>query len=239
MSKFLSLPLVAVVLLATACTDSSEPATPAATPNASAAAPSPGTAAPGTAAPGTAAPGTAAPAAAPTGAPADSSGLAPMTSRTPSPSGSVIEAPGAVFDLPAGWQAEAPSSSMRLAQATIPGDAGAGQLTVFYFGPGGGGPVDANLDRWLGQVEVDAGSTPTRDTFTKGEFRGTWVEVIGTIKPSTMGVGPTTPQPDSRLIAAVVEGPQGPWFFKSTGPASTLEAQRPAFLAMLQSVRTP
>ena len=59
------------------------------------------------------------------------------------------------FDLPAGWQSEPPTSSMRLAQATIPGPQGNGQLAVFYFGPGGGGDVDSNIQRWVGQMEPE------------------------------------------------------------------------------------
>ncbi len=171
-------------------------------------------------------------------------GFAPVTSRSDSSDqsgngaqsgGTPIAAPGAIFTLPAGWISETPSSSMRLAQARIPGDAGEGQLTVFYFGAGGGGGLESNLARWIGQVELAAGTQPRRESFESGGFRVTWIEVEGTIKPSTMGMGPSEPQPDSRMLAAVVEGPQGPWYFKATGPAATLAAQREAFLGMVGS----
>ncbi len=181
----------------------------------------------------TASPPQAAPPAAPP--PAADAGLAPVTSRSGAGEGAVIAAPGALFTLPAAWIPETPSSGMRLAQARIPGGDGDGELTVFYFGPGGGGGVDANLQRWIGQVELDPGTEPVRETFDSGGFRITWVDAEGTLKPSTMGTGPTTPQPGSRLLAAVVEGPQGPWFFKATGPAKTLADARLAFLEMLKS----
>jgi len=127
---------------------------------------------------------------------------------------------------------------MRMAQASIPGDGGDGQLTVFYFGPGGGGGVDANIDRWVGQIELDPGTLPRRIRMDlDGGLVAHWVEVEGTLKPSMMGVGPTEPQPGSRLQGAVVEGPQGPWFFKATGPSSTLDAQRDAFFSMLRSLQ--
>ncbi len=123
---------------------------------------------------------------------------------------------------------------MRLAQAKIPGgETGGGQLAVFYFGPGGGGGVEPNLQRWLGQVELEA--EPQRESFSHGDFTITWVDAMGTLKPSTMGTGPTAPQPGSRLLAAVVEGQQGPWFFKATGPAATLATERDAFINMLKS----
>ena len=170
-------------------------------------------------------------------APAAPGALAPVTSRTPAASagGAQIAAPGAVFTLPADWVSEPPSSSMRLAQARIPGAGGDGQLTVFYFGAGGGGGLESNLARWIGQVELAPGGEPRRESFDAGGFRVTWIEVEGTLKPSTMGVGPTEPQAGSRLLAAVVEGPQGPWYFKATGPSETLIAERDAFLGMLAS----
>ncbi len=167
-------------------------------------------------------------------------GLSPVTSRNSAndPSAETIQAPGALFTLPAGWIQETPSSSMRLAQAEVPGADGAGKLTVFYFGPGGGGPIDENLDRWVAQMEVDPGSQPTRESFETGAFKATWTQVHGTLKSGTMG-GPADAQPNFSLLGAVVEGDQGPWFFKITGPAATLDAQKESFLNMLRSVRSP
>ncbi len=174
--------------------------------------------------------------------PAADPGLAPITTHGDDPpaaaGGSEILAPGAVFTLPEGWQQQPPRSRMRLAQAQIPGAAGAGELTVFFFGVGGGGGVESNLQRWVGQMEPDPGSPPKRDAFTTGPFQVTSVEVNGTLKPSTMGTGPATPQPGSMLLGAVVEGPGGPWFFKAIGPAATLDPQRDAFFAMLRSARS-
>lgn len=139
------------------------------------------------------------------------------------------------FDLPQTWQSQAPSSGMRVAQATIPGSGGPGELAVFFFGPGGGGGVEANIQRWIDQMESPA--QPQPETFEANGFKVTWIDVQGTLKPSMMGSGPATPQPNSRLLGAVVEGPGGPWFFKATGPEATLGPERDAFLTMLKSVR--
>lgn len=191
----------------------------------------------------TADPASEAPQAAATDEAAAGGELAPITSRSGSgnqvASGDEIAAPGAVFRLPESWQQEQPSSGMRLAQASIPGEGGPGQLTVFYFGPGGGGGVDANLQRWIGQMAVDPSTTPQRDTFEVAAYKVTWIQVEGTLQPSTMGVGPTEAQPDSMLLGAVIEGNQGPWFFKATGPEATLVAEKENFLAMLRSARIP
>lgn len=138
------------------------------------------------------------------------------------------------YDLPAGWTRQMPSSSMRLDQAVIPGPGGEGQLAVFFFGVGGGGGVDANLERWAAQVQHDG--QPARDSFEVNGFRISTIEVRGTILPSGMG-GPSEPQPDSVLLGAVVEGTGGPWFFKATGPRATMDPAKEPFLGMLRTVR--
>jgi len=141
-----------------------------------------------------------------------------------------------VFALPAAWVKEQPSSGMRLAQARIPGPAGAAELAIFYFGAGGGGTADANIERWVGQIDQPA-VPPKRASFTAHGLGVTWVDVAGTMKPSTVGMGPATAQPGSRLLGAVVEGPGGPWFVKAVGPDATVAAARPAFLEMLHGLR--
>ena len=151
--------------------------------------------------------------------------------------GATGQAAGIDFDLPSSWQSEQPSSSMRMAQASIPGSGGPGDLVVFYFGPGGGGGVDANIQRWVGQMEVAPGTQPAQESFDTNGYRVTLIDVKGTLLPSTMGTGPTSPEPSSRLLGAVVEGPGGPWFFKVTGPEATIAAERDNFLALLRSVR--
>jgi hypothetical protein len=187
-------------------------------------------------------PGGGAPPAAPSGggSPSAPAPVAPISSRG-TPVGGGGAAPAAAgsiaWDLPAGWQEETPSSGMRMAQASIPGPGGPAQLVVFFFGPGGGGGGETNLDRWVGQMEVAPGTEPTRESFDAHGYRVTLLDVAGTLQPSGMGMGPSTPQPDSRMLAAVVEGPGGPWFFKATGPDTTLSPARDAFRAMLAGVR--
>jgi len=194
-----------------------------------------------------------APAGAPAAPPADAP-LGPLTSRgEPAAAEPAVPplapagAPGSagvagrlVWALPAGWTEAPPASPMRMAQASIPGAGGPAELVLFHFGPGGGGGVEANIERWIGQVEIEG--EPERGAFAAGDpgqdgVRVTWVDAAGTLKPSGMGMGPTEPQPGSRLLGAVVEGPGGPWFFKATGPDETLAAARGDFLAMLRAAR--
>lgn len=159
----------------------------------------------------------------------EQAGAAPMSG--PAQTGSID------FDVPETWIKEPPANQMRLGQASIPGPAGPGELVVFYFGPGGGGSVDANIQRWTDQMEAAPGSNPKAETFETNGYRVTWIDVPGTLKASTMGMGPSVEQPNARLLGAVVEGNGGPWFFKATGPDATLAAERENFLKMLRSVR--
>ncbi|MDY7095812.1 MAG: hypothetical protein SX243_22785 [Acidobacteriota bacterium] len=169
-------------------------------------------------------------------------GLAPRSSR----GGAVQNAPGAgtptsgaglAFDLPEGWNAEPPSNNMRMAQATLPGPGGDGQFAAFFFGPGGGGGTEANLQRWAAQVD-SGGTAPSREVMETNDLKVHWIETQGTLLASGMpGMGAASDQPGAALYGAVVEGPGGPWFFKVTGPQSTLEQHRDAFRKMLEGLR--
>lgn len=175
------------------------------------------------------------------GDPAAAAAGAPAAGPVNGPAGAAAGGAGLAFDLPESWEEEPPANAMRLAQARIPGAGGAGpgELAVFYFGPGGGGGVDANIERWLGQVEPEAGTTPERESFDQGGLTVHTVAARGTVTPSPMSMrgGPQEPQPGQMLLGAVIEGPGGPWFFKATGPAETLADHREAFLAMVRSAR--
>lgn len=151
--------------------------------------------------------------------------------------GDVVDLGGAVVDAPAGWAFHAPTSSMRLAEAEVPGPDGPALLTVFFFGPGGGGGVASNLQRWIDQVQADPASTPIQQQFAVDGFSISTVTVAGTLLPSGMGAGPSEPVPGSRLLGAVIEGPGGPWFLKMTGPQATVNAATADFDRMLRSVR--
>lgn len=147
-----------------------------------------------------------------------------------------IEAAGLVLALPAGWDPRKPTGAMRLAEVAVPGDAGEALLTVFHFGPGGGGGVEANLARWEAQYEA---ASPPRRSQGPGKV-GTvhFLLVEGTQRPSGMGRGPSQPVPGQALAGAILEGEGGPWFLKLAGPAATVRAAHSAFGKMLGEATT-
>jgi hypothetical protein len=161
--------------------------------------------------------------------------LAIVLATLPAPSrGEVIDAAGLKLTIPTGWKAETPTSSMRAAQVVVPGAGGEGQLTVFHFGAGGGGGVDANIDRWLSQVVLDPGTQPKREVIEAPPLEIHLVEATGTATASRVGSFPAQDEPGWSLLGAVIEAEGGPWYFRLVGPKDTLAGQRDAFLKMLR-----
>lgn len=150
------------------------------------------------------------------------------------------EAAGLRFTVPKEWSRVPAPSDVRAAQFQIPlagNDPEDAELVLFYFGQGKGGGVQDNLDRWYGQFSEPDGR-PARDAAvltikTINGLRVTSVDLAGTYT----GLGPgATPKPAYRMLAAVVEGPAGPWFFKAVGPHATISQAKPGFDALLASV---
>ena len=154
------------------------------------------------------------------------------------------QAPELTFDPPSEWIRLAVSSPMRVAQFTLPkaaGDAEDADLTIFYFG-GGGGSVEANIERWTGQMLQPDGrrsaDVATTTAFAVGDLAVTLLDLSGTYAAEVRpGSGIRYHKPGFRLQAAVVETAAGPYFFKLTGPARTVEAWEESFVAVLESVR--
>jgi hypothetical protein len=144
--------------------------------------------------------------------------------------------------LPAGWTEKPITSSMRTAQFALPGPAGEAELIVYYFGEGGAGSVQDNLDRWLDMFQQPSGK-PTKDVAkiekTKlGGQEATLVSVTGRYVTTTMpGGGDPIDKADQALIGAIVESPRGPYYWKLVGPKATVDAHAPKVRAMLTSLK--
>jgi hypothetical protein len=144
---------------------------------------------------------------------------------------------------PADWTVKPITSNMRAAAFQLPAKDGAeAELVVFYFGTNGAGSVDDNLDRWLGQFEQPDGKK-SRDVakIEHTNFGGqdaTYVSVSGRFVTQGMpGGGGPVDKPNQSLLAAIVESPSGPYYFKLTGAKSTIDANAAAFRAMLVSLK--
>jgi hypothetical protein len=153
-------------------------------------------------------------------------------------------AAGLTFTAPQGWQQGKPGSSMRVAEFTLPrapGDPEDAQLVLYFFG-GQGGSVDANIERWIGQIQQPDGKASSaaakKIARTVNGLTVTLVDVTGTYVAETApGSGARNNKPNYRLRAGVVETPNGPYFIKLTGPAKTIATMDRAFEQFVSSLK--
>ena len=142
--------------------------------------------------------------------------------------------------VPKSWTEKTPTSSMRAATWTISGKAGDAELAVFYFGSGGAGGAQANLDRWLGQFEQPDGSkSADKAKIEKKQIAGmpvTTVELTGRYVATMMpGASEKHDNPDFMMLAAIVETSAGPYYYKLVGPKDTVGGARKDFRGFIES----
>jgi hypothetical protein len=153
-------------------------------------------------------------------------------------------AAGLSFTAPDGWRQSPGNSSMRVAEFALPraaGDAEDAQLVVYYFG-GSGGSVDANIARWVAQMQQPDGEPVAKSTRTSRTVNGlavTLVDVSGTyIAEMAPGATERHHKPHFRLRAGVVQTPNGPYFIKLTGPEKTVTKWDHAYEQFVGSFRS-
>ena len=147
---------------------------------------------------------------------------------------------GLKWTKPTGWKTEE-ARPMRAATYTISaaaGDSASAECMVYFFGAGQGGSVEANLDRWKGQM-VAPGGKPADAKIAKRRIHGLAVTTIDASGDYTGMGGPMAAskslQNNYRLLGAIVEGPGGNVFIKFTGPAKTIAANQAEFEQFLNS----
>ena len=148
------------------------------------------------------------------------------------------------YDMPEGWTSKPLSSKMRVADFVLPraeGDSEDASLVVTFFG-GQGGTVQANLDRWLGQMAQPDGR-PSKDVAKISNLRTndltlTIMDLPGTFVAETApGSSEHFNKPGFHLRAAVIEGKGGPFFVRLVGPAKTVAKWDDAVQAFFKSLR--
>jgi hypothetical protein len=134
------------------------------------------------------------------------------------------------YKAPDGWVKEATSSAMRVAQYKLPkaeGDSDDASLVVYFFGATQGGAIQANIDRWISQMQQPDGSSSKdkakTETTTVNGLKLTTVDVAGTYTAEMApGTGNQRNDANYRMRAAVIETPKGNYFLKLVGPAKTM-----------------
>ena len=152
---------------------------------------------------------------------------------------------GLTWDVVPPLVPRAAKTQLRAAEYGVAGDARS-ELLVFYFGNEPSGSVDANVQRWLAQIEQPDGSDSARRakraalqvsglTVSTVEVRGVYTGPMA-LPNAPPGAVPA-PAFESSLLGAIVNGPRGPVFFKLTGPTPSVERARDAFERLLRSLR--
>ena len=152
------------------------------------------------------------------------------------PKTKAVEIDSFTLNLPESWKQTDVTSQFRKAQFEIPAvedDPEPAELVVYYFGPQGGGGVEANVQRWVGQFDPD-GREVKATTGESEQGKYVVVDVTGTYnKP----IGPpirqqTKPMPGARMLGVILHVAKGGnYFFKLTGPEKTVAQAADAFRA--------
>jgi hypothetical protein len=152
--------------------------------------------------------------------------------------------PHLTYVAPDGWKPRPAASAMRLAEFVLPkaqGDPDDADVIVYFFG-GQGGDVEANITRWIGQMQQPTGKKSTdvakRTSRTVNGMSLTMVDVAGTYTAEmSPGASEHYNKPGYRMIAAVLQTPKGPHFIKLVGPARTADKWKASFDTFLSSLK--
>jgi hypothetical protein len=148
---------------------------------------------------------------------------------------------GLKWTAPSGWKKDEASRPMRAATYTFPAkdaNSASAECVVYFFGSGQGGSVEANLERWKGQLTGPDGK-PADAKIAKRTIHGLPVTTIDSTGDYTGMGGPMaqskTTLHNYRLLGAIIEGPDGNVFLKFTGPAEIIAARQSEFEQLLNS----
>lgn len=130
------------------------------------------------------------------------------------------------WTVPAGWTAKA-LGAMRKGSYTVKGDGGEADLSITAF-PGAVGGLEANLNRWRGQVGL-APLSPADVVAGTEKFETSGLEVV---VADYAGNG-------TRMLGAIVPFGGNSWFFKLSGPEAVVASQKAAYLEFLHTIKTP
>jgi hypothetical protein len=137
------------------------------------------------------------------------------------------------WTVPKDWQAGKASPVRRGSWAVNGPDGQQVEIAVTVF-PGEVGGQLANVNRWRAQIGLEPITADKVDSMTtKLEWNGLTATVVDFNNP-TPAPGAALP---SRMIVATIPQGGNSWFFKMSGAAPLVEAQKPVFLDFVKSVK--
>lgn len=128
------------------------------------------------------------------------------------------------YTVPDGWE-DLPPSGIRKANLRVSDDFGSAELTVLVF-PGDVGGRLANINRWRGQIGLDAATPEDLSAFTEAytisQHRGLYVRLEGGMQS---------------ILGGLLPFHGSTWFFKLQGSSQTVMDNEAAMKAFLDSVQ--
>jgi hypothetical protein len=140
------------------------------------------------------------------------------------------EGAGLAWRAPAGWVPKK-ASAMRKGSYTVPGPGGDGDLSITAF-PGDVGGELANVNRWRSQI----GMTPLAAAELDASVSHLQANNLDLVVVELFPKG--DPKAKS-ILGAMVPYAGSTWFFKLSGPGTSVQAAHDAFLGFLKTVHAP
>src|SRR5207248_764687 len=119
------------------------------------------------------------------------------------------------------------------------------EVVIFYFGEGGGGPVDDNIKRWKGMFVPPEGKkiddVAKVQKLKVGDVPVTYLDIHGTYSfqsPPSDPNAKTTRRFNYRMLAVVFESKKGPYFIRMVGPADTVAHYKKGFDEWLKGFKS-
>jgi len=153
--------------------------------------------------------------------------------QAPHPTGAPVEQPRLQWQLPEGWEEQAPSA-MRVASFTVRGAAGRTADVAVIPLPGVGERELELVNMWRSQVRLGPVAAADLARLANAVPLGSGQARLFDMAGESPAAGESVPL---RVLVAMLERDGTTWFFKMTGPADLVGGQKSAFLEFLRSVQ--
>jgi hypothetical protein len=137
------------------------------------------------------------------------------------------------FERPASWEWVVSASPMRKAELRAEFGGQVADTIFFHFGPGQGGTVQANVERWLGQFVEPVEKLGAQ--IAEQDVNGTRVTLLQAHGTYLAGMPGQTPEPKEgfAMRGAILESPGGDVYVRMTGPRVAVDHAGPLFDKMV------
>jgi hypothetical protein len=140
------------------------------------------------------------------------------------------QTPAISLKAPPHWQRQPPAPMRKASFVVQEADGAKVDISVTSF-PGESGGLLANINRWRGQLGLDAvDAEQLESTIERRNLGGREFVIVDFVNEGSPA------DKKQRIIGAIVPASDETWFFKMTGGDALTAAQKPAFLEVLESV---